>query len=104
MASHDCRGLRSGHQADAIAKMESLGVEVTVSTLDVVELDEAKELIAMTEAKAPLAGIFNLALNLDDRLMAQQVCLLADDILSELCLSKHHLCPSRKARCISAAA
>ncbi|CAK0731645.1 hypothetical protein CVIRNUC_000023 [Coccomyxa viridis] len=66
------RGLRSGHQADAIAKMESLGVNVTVSTLDVVDLDEAKELIALTEAKAPLAGIFNLALNLDDRLMAQQ--------------------------------
>ena len=75
--SHGCRGLRSGHQADAIAKMESLGVQVTVSTLDVVELAEAKELIAMTEAKAPLAGIFNLALNLDDRLMAQQVRLSA---------------------------
>ena len=56
--------------------MESLGVEVTVSTLDVVELGEAKELIALTEAKAPLAGIFNLALNLDDRLMAQQVICL----------------------------
>ena len=104
MASHDCRGLRSGHQADAIAKIESLGVNVTVSTLDVVDLDEAKELIALAEAKAPLAGIFNLALNLDDRLMAQQVCLLADDIPSELCLSGHHNCPSRKAWCTSAAA
>ena len=59
-------------------------MDVTVSTLDVVELDEAKELIALTEAKAPLAGIFNLALNLDDRLMAQQVRLPAIQIPSEL--------------------
>ncbi len=94
MASHDCRGLRSGHQADAIAKMESLGVNVTVSTLDVVELDEAKELIAMTEARAPLAGIFNLALNLDDRLMAQQVRLLAIQVPCELCSSEDHSCSS----------
>ena len=84
--------------------MESLGVAVTVLTLDVVKLDEAKELIAMTEAKAPLAGIFHLALNLDDRLMAQQVRLSADQIPSELCLSELHARPSRKGQCTSAAA
>ena len=79
-------------------------MDVTVSTLDVVELDEAKELIALTEAKAPLAGIFNLALNLDDRLMAQQVRLSANQTPSELCLSESHTCPSPKKRCTSAAA
>ena len=68
-------------------------MDVTVSTLDVVELDEARELIALTEAKAPLAGIFNLALNLDDRLMAQQVRLSSIDFLSELCFVRITLVP-----------
>ena len=68
-----CRGLRSGHQTDAIANIKSYGVDVTLSMLDVVELAEAKELIALAMSKAPLAGIFHLAMILDDRLMAQQV-------------------------------
>ena len=41
--------------------------------LDVVCLEEAKQLMALAEAKAPLAGIFQLAMMLDDRLIAQQV-------------------------------
>ena len=46
---------------------------MTVSKLDVVELEEAKQLMALAESKAPLAGIFQLAMMLDDRLIAQQV-------------------------------
>ena len=67
------RGLRSGHQQDTIAKIEAHGCAVTVSKLDVVELEEAKQLMALAESKAPLAGIFQLAMMLDDRLIAQQV-------------------------------
>ena len=46
---------------------------MTVSTLDVVELEEAKQLMSLAESEAPLAGIFQLAMMLDDRLIAQQV-------------------------------
>ena len=46
---------------------------MTVSKLNVVELEEAKQLMALAESKAPLAGIFQLAMMLDDRLIAQQV-------------------------------
>ena len=68
-----CRGLRSGHQQDTIAKIKAHGCAVMVSTLDVVELQEAQQLMALAESKAPLAGIFQLAMMLDDRLIAQQV-------------------------------
>ena len=49
------------------------GVSVTVSKLDVVEPEQAIELIALAESRAPLAGIFQLAMVLDDRLIAKQV-------------------------------
>ena len=65
--------MRSGHQLDSIAKIEAHGCAVTVSRLDVVELQEAKQLMALAESQAPLAGIFQLAMMLDDRLIAQQV-------------------------------
>ena len=68
-----CRGLRSGHQQDIISKMIAHGVSVTVSKLDVVEPEQAIELIALAESRAPLAGIFQLAMVLDDRLIAKQV-------------------------------
>ena len=46
---------------------------MTVSRLDVVELQEAEQLMALADSKAPLAGIFQLAMMLDDRLITQQV-------------------------------
>lgn len=52
-----------------------MGVKITLSTMDVAKLEEARELINIAENQAPLAIIFHLAMVLDDRLLLKQVWL-----------------------------
>ena len=68
-----CRGIQSGHHAKLIAEVEAAGAKVTISRLDVVDPEQAKELIALTEGIAPIAAIFHLAMVLDDRMLINQV-------------------------------
>ena len=68
-----CRGIQSGHHAKLIAEIEAAGAKVTISRLDVVDPEQAKELIALTEGIAPIAAIFHLAMVLDDRMLINQV-------------------------------
>ena len=68
-----CRGVQSGHHAKLIAEIEAAGAKVTISRLDVVDPEQAKELIALTEGIAPIAAIFHLAMVLDDRMLINQV-------------------------------
>jgi hypothetical protein len=67
------RGLRTGEQHKVVAKLNEMGVNITISTLDVANIDEARQLIDLAEGQAPLAIIFHLAMVLDDRLLMKQV-------------------------------
>lgn len=66
-----------------------MGVKITLSTMDVAKLEEARELINIAETQAPLAIIFHLAMVLDDRLLMKQVCLAPPSALlgNTLCAS-----------------
>ena len=68
-----CRGVHSGHHAKLIEDIEDAGAKVTISRLDVVDPEQAKELVALTEGIAPIAAIFHLAMVLDDRMLINQV-------------------------------
>lgn len=48
-------------------------MQVAVSTLDVANLDEAHALIKLADEKAPIGGVFHLAMILSDRFMTNQV-------------------------------
>ncbi len=65
--------MRTGEQAKAVRKLERAGVRVAVSTLDVVDAGQAAALLAAAAEHAPVAGVFHLAMYLDDRLLASQV-------------------------------
>ena len=65
--------MRTGEQAKAVRKLESAGARVAVSVLDVVDARQARRLLALAGEQAPVAGVFHLAMYLDDRLLASQV-------------------------------
>ena len=67
------RGMRTGEQAKAVRALERAGARVAVSTLDVEDAGQTAQLVALAGQGAPLAGVFHLAMYLDDRLMASQV-------------------------------
>ena len=71
--AHPRRGMRTGEQAKAVRKLERAGVRVAVSTLDVVDAGQTAALLAAAAEHAPVAGVFHLAMYLDDRLLASQV-------------------------------
>ena len=48
-----------------------------MSKLDVADLGETKQIVAMAEEMAPVGGIFHLAMILQDRWMSNQVQLPA---------------------------
>jgi fatty acid synthase len=48
-------------------------MQVEVSKLDVADLGETKQIVAMAEGMAPVGGIFHLAMILQDRWMSNQV-------------------------------
>ena len=68
-----CRGVTSGHHAKLIEDIEAAGAKVTISKLDVVDPEQAKQLVALAESIAPVAAIFHLAMVLDDRMLINQV-------------------------------
>eukprot|EP00884_Botryococcus_braunii_P007439 jgi/Botrbrau1/16697/Bobra.0213s0002.1 len=61
-----------GLQRSAVERMRAAGVEVLVSTLDVSNRQEAAELMKIASSMAPIAGIFHLAMNLQDKLLSNQ--------------------------------
>ena len=64
-----------------ITKLREQGVMVDVTRLDVTVPEQAAMLVADIETQAPIAGIFHLAMVLDDRLLARQVSALAPQAL-----------------------
>ena len=44
-----------------------------MSTLDVAELSQARELVVLANSQAPIGGVFHLAMVLKDRFLANQV-------------------------------
>lgn len=48
------------------------GVQVEVTTLDVSEIDETRQIIALAETLAPVGGVFHLAMALKDKWLANQ--------------------------------
>ena len=68
-----CRGVQSGHHVKLITEIQNAGAKVTISKLDVVDPEQAKELVALAEGIAPIAAIFHLAMILDDRMLINQV-------------------------------
>ena len=61
-----------------------------------VDPEQAKELIALTEGIAPIAAIFHLAMVLDDRMLINQVLQPVHAKQSSshhACTAKHHISP-----------
>ena len=71
------RGLRTGAQAKAVARLRSQGAQVEVSTLDVGDPAQAARIVAAAQGMAPLGGVFHLAMVLRDRRLPDQVCCAA---------------------------
>ncbi|CAL8464659.1 g4194 [Coccomyxa elongata] len=63
------RGLRTGEQMKTVQMLQSEGALVEVSLLDCGDREEAAQLLADCQRIAPLAGIFHLAMVLEDRLI-----------------------------------
>ena len=57
-----------------IQMLQSEGVTVEVSKLDVAVRSEAEQLVSECERLAPIGGIFHLAMILEDRLILKHVC------------------------------
>ena len=55
-----------------VQKLAAAGCTVDVSTLDVSDPGEAAQLLADAGRRAPIGGIFHLAMVLDDRLIIKQ--------------------------------
>ena len=86
-AACHCRGLRTGEQLKTIQMLQSEGVTVEVSTLDVAVRAEAQQLMADSARLAPVGGIFHLAMILSDRLILKHVSLPGLLPCQPLCLS-----------------
>lgn len=56
-----------------------------VTTLDVAELDEARQIIALADSLAPVGGIFHLAMVLKDKWLANQVAINGFPISDSSC-------------------
>ena len=67
--------------------LQSEGVTVEVSTLDVAVQAEAQQLMADCARLAPIGGIFHLAMILSDRLILKHVSLPSLLPWQPLCLS-----------------
>jgi hypothetical protein len=57
-----------------IQMLQSEGVTVEVSKLDVAVKEQAQQLVADCQRLAPIGGIFHLAMILEDRLILKHVC------------------------------
>ncbi len=51
-------------------------MQIEVSKLDVADLGETEQIVALAEGMAPVGGIFHLAMILQDRWMSNQVTTL----------------------------
>ena len=67
-----CSGLRTGEQAKVVQRLEAAGCTVDVSTLDVADPAQAAQLLADAGRRAPVGGVFHLAMVLEDRLIVRQ--------------------------------
>ena len=65
-----------------IQMLQSEGVTVEVSTLDVAVRSQAEQLISDCERLAPIGGIFHLAMILEDRLILKHVRLYPHTAMS----------------------
>ncbi|KAL8163353.1 UNVERIFIED_CONTAM: hypothetical protein K2H54_018774 [Gekko kuhli] len=65
-------GIRTGYQAKRVQEWRHLGVQVLVSTTDVVTLKGAQALIQEASQLGPVGGIFNLAMVLKDAMLENQ--------------------------------
>ncbi|XP_077184140.1 fatty acid synthase [Paroedura picta] len=65
-------GIRTGYQAKRVQEWKQLGVEVLVSTTDVVTLKGAQALIQEASQLGPVGGVFNLAMVLKDAMLENQ--------------------------------
>lgn len=48
-------------------------LQVEVTTLDVADLDETRQIMCLADSLAPVGGVFHLAMILQDRWLANQV-------------------------------
>ncbi|EIE23140.1 hypothetical protein COCSUDRAFT_47508 [Coccomyxa subellipsoidea C-169] len=66
------RGMRTGGQRKVVQMLQKRGVQIEVSKLDVADLGETEQIVALAEGMAPVGGIFHLAMILQDRWMSNQ--------------------------------
>ncbi|MCK5480190.1 MAG: SDR family NAD(P)-dependent oxidoreductase, partial [Gammaproteobacteria bacterium] len=66
------RGINNDAASQAVAELEALGAQVSVSQLDVSNADQVKTLLALIrQDMPPLRGIYHAAMVLDDETLAQ---------------------------------
>ena len=65
-------GVLTGYQRSVVREWRAIGVEVNVSTRNVVDAADADALVDEVSERAEIAGVFNLAMVLDDGLMPNQ--------------------------------
>ncbi|XP_006825595.1 fatty acid synthase-like [Saccoglossus kowalevskii] len=65
-------GIRNGYQSRRVKQWRDLGVQVTISTVDITEQAGAEKLIEDSSQIAPVGGLFHLAMVLKDGLFENQ--------------------------------
>lgn len=94
------RGVKTGYQQMCLQRWKELGFNVAVSTQDTTNLSGAEKLLEEANQMAPVGGIFNLAVVLQDALFEnqskesfQEVCRSKVNTTKNLDVASRKLCP-----------
>ncbi|XP_034937434.1 fatty acid synthase [Chelonus insularis] len=94
-------GVRTGYQSLCIRRWREMGINITISTIDVTTIEGAEKLVSESSKMAPVGGIFNLAAVLRDALIDDQtegafktVALPKIDGTKNLDIASRKMCPS----------
>ncbi|XP_043924165.1 fatty acid synthase [Protopterus annectens] len=92
-------GIRNGYQAKRVREWREMGVEVLVSTSDVVSVDGACHLIEESSRMGPVGGIFHLAMVLKDAMLENLTPELFQEVVKPKYTGTVHLDRVTRERC-----
>jgi fatty acid synthase, animal type len=92
-------GVKDGYQRYRIAGWERQGVDVVVSQGDVSTAEGARSLVEAAQRRAPLAGIFHLAMVMRDALLPNQTVRGFEEVVAVKFEGAHHLDEITRASC-----
>ncbi|XP_065216376.1 fatty acid synthase-like [Planococcus citri] len=84
-------GIQNGYQSYRIKIWRSYGAKIVISTADITKKSEVKNLLEMGNALGSVAGIFNLAVVLEDHIFYKQTVETFSTVLDPKAIATDHL-------------